>query len=80
MSTITPQKKQGIKVATVVWGVILLVIAGIAFAGAAFTPTVYDAAFVAWAVVGLGTLLVLAAVVGGIARVTAKKEEHPPIG
>lgn len=54
--------------ATIVWGVILLVIAGASFAIAMFDVSTITPAIIGWGIVGLGGLLVLAAIVGGVAR------------
>lgn len=56
------------RVSTIVWGVILLLIAGACFAITALEVAVFTPSSVAYVVVGLGALLVLAAIVGAIAR------------
>ena len=53
---------------TITWGVILLVIAGISFAIVMFDVSVLTPAVIGWGIVGLGGLLIVAAIVGGVAR------------
>jgi tellurite resistance protein TehA-like permease len=56
------------RVSTIIWGVLLLLVAGTAFAVTALDVELFSGASVAYVVVGLGALLVIAAVVGAIAR------------
>ena len=55
-----------VRVTTIVWGAILLVVSGVAIATLA-TPAV-DQGFPAWVAVALGGLFVVAALAGAIAR------------
>lgn len=66
--SIETESRGQVAVATVVWGVILLVTAGLAFAVAMFDVAVITPTVIGWSVVGLGGLLVLAAIVGVVAR------------
>lgn len=67
------------RVSTIVWGVLLLLLAGAAFAVTALDVEVFSGASVAYIVVGLGALLVLAAIVGGIAQLTRRAERVEPV-
>ena len=58
----------------IAWGVILLVIAGIAFAVVTFDISTITPSLIGWAVVGLGALLVVAAIVGVVARAVRPAE------
>ncbi len=62
------EPRNQVAVGTVAWGVILLVIAGIAFAVAMFDISTVTPAIIGWGVVALGGLLVVAAIVGVVAR------------
>jgi hypothetical protein len=55
-------------VGTIVWGVILLVVAGIAYLASVGDLRELSPSVIAWGVVGIGGLLVLAALVGVVAR------------
>jgi uncharacterized protein YraI len=57
-----------VRVSTVVWGVLLLLAAAAAFAITTLDVNVFTGASVAYLVVGVGVLLVIAAVVGAVAR------------
>lgn len=59
---------------TITWGVILLVIAAIAFAIVMFDISTITPAVIGWSVVGLGGLLVVAAIVGVVARAVRPAE------
>jgi hypothetical protein len=56
------------RVSTIVWGVLLLLVGGAAFAVTTLDIAVFTASSVAYIVVGLGGLLVVAAIVGAVAR------------
>lgn len=56
------------RVSTIVWGVILLLVAGAAFAITTLDLEVTSGTSIAYLVVGLGALLVVAAIVGAVAR------------
>ena len=61
-------------VGTIVWGVILLVVAGIAYLASVGDLRELSATVIAWGVVGIGGLLVLAALVGVVARAVRPRE------
>ena len=69
-----------VRVSTVVWGVVLLLLAGAAFAITALEVNVFTGVSVAYVVVGLGALLVIAALVGGIARLVKPTPVVEPVG
>ena len=58
---------------TVVWGGILLLVAAIAATATFVDASVYSPRFILWAIVGFGGLLVVAGVVGAIARITTSR-------
>jgi hypothetical protein len=66
---------------TVVWGVIFVIIAGVAYASTLtdFTldPTQWDPRIVVLVVVGIGALLIFAAIVGAILH-SARHQNVPP--
>lgn len=64
-------------VGTIVWGVILLVVAGVAFAASFIDIREISPVTALWAIVGTGVLLVLAAVVGVIARLVRPGSPSP---
>lgn len=69
-----------VRIGTVVWGVILLLVAVLAFAARRFELWDLPPSFPVLAVVGIGALLVLIGVVGGLAtlgRRTRGSEDQP---
>lgn len=84
----TVSTKATLLAGTIVWGVILLVVAGITYAATVVDLRELSPTLVAWGVVGIGGLLVVAAIVGVIARAaaprvqpsTAATDEDQPIG
>lgn len=66
-----------VRVSTVVWGVILLLLAGGAFAITTLDVELFSRASVAYIVVGVGGLLVAAALVGAIARLVRPTAAEP---
>lgn len=59
---------------TITWGVILLVIAAASFAIVMFDVSTLTPAVIGWGVVALGALLVIAAIVGVVARAVQPAE------
>jgi hypothetical protein len=59
---------------TIVWGGILLLIAAIAAAAVLVDAPVWTPRTFLWAIVGFGGLLVVAGVVGAVARMTTSRE------
>lgn len=57
-----------VRVSTIVWGVLLLLLGGVAFAVTALDIQLFSGASIAYLIVGLGALLVVAALVGALAR------------
>ena len=62
------------RVSTIVWGVALLLIAACAFAFVAWDVELVQGFTLMHVVVGFGGLLVLAALVGGIAQLTRRAD------
>jgi protein-S-isoprenylcysteine O-methyltransferase Ste14 len=60
-------RQEPVRVATIVWGVILLIAAVLGFATLVFGVGLNGAALI-WVVVGLGALLVFAGIAGAIAQ------------
>jgi O-antigen ligase len=58
---------------TIVWGGILLLIAAVSAAATFVDTSIYTPTFILWTIVGFGGLLVVAGVVGAIARVTTAR-------
>ena len=67
----TPQ----VAVPSVVWGVIVLLIAGIAFAGSVVDLREVSGVGIVWIVIGVGVLLVIAAVIGALIRAVGPRSE-----
>lgn len=67
------------RVSTIVWGVLLLLLAGAAFAITALDVEIFSGASIAYVVVGLGALLVVAAIVGAIARAVKPAAPAPVV-
>jgi len=63
-----------VAVPSVVWGIIVLVIAGIAFAGSVVDLREVTGASIVWIVIGVGALLVIAALIGAVARAGTKAD------
>lgn len=57
-----------IRYGTVIWGVLLLIGAALVVANSVLGPDGYDGTDVVWLVVGVGALLVVAAIIGAVAR------------
>ena len=74
---------RSVRVGTVVWGAILLVLAAVAFSVAVFDLREFQAAAVIWVTTGLGGVFVLAAIIALIARAvssgTAEPEPEPEL-
>jgi len=64
-----------VAVPSVVWGVIVLVIAGVAFAGSVVDLREVSSVGIVWLVIGVGALLVIAAVIGALARAVGPRPE-----
>ena len=65
------RKNQPVAVPSVVWGVIVLVIAAGAFVFATLDIGEFTVAGIVWAVIGLGALLIVAAIIGAVVRAAA---------
>lgn len=70
----TTQNTNGVNGGTVAWGVILLLIAAASFAVVMFDISTITPAIIGWGVVALGALLVVAAIVGVVARAVRPAE------
>ena len=57
-----------VRVGTIVWGGILALVAGLTFASVFLDAPQYTPSLWIWGVIGVGTLLVLAGIVGAIIR------------
>jgi uncharacterized membrane protein YuzA (DUF378 family) len=68
-----PRRQETVRVATIVWGVILLIAAVFGLATLVFGVGVNSAALV-WVIVGLGALLVLAGIAGAIAQAVRRTQ------
>lgn len=62
-----------VRTSTIVWGGILLLVAAIAAATVLVDAPVYTPRVILWTIVGFGGLLVLAGVIGAVARVTTSR-------
>jgi hypothetical protein len=70
-----------VRVGTIVWGVILLAFAAVVFCIAVFDLRVLQAATLTWVLIGVGGVLVLAALIAAIARaVSGASPEAVPQG
>ncbi len=67
------------RASTIVWGVVLLLIAASAFAFVAWDVELAKGFTLVHVVVGFGALLVVAALVGGIAQLTRRPERIEPV-
>ena len=65
---------QPVAVPSVVWGVIVLVIAVGAFVFATLDLGELTTASIVWAVIGVGVLLIVAALIGAVARVGRRQD------
>ena len=65
------------RASTIVWGVVLLLIAASSFAFVAWDVELLQGFTLVHVVVGFGALLVLAALVGGIAQLTRRPVDEP---
>jgi hypothetical protein len=61
-------RNQPVAVPTVVWGVVVLVIAVGAYVFATLDIGEFTTAAIVWGVIGIGVLLIVAGVIGAIAR------------
>ena len=59
---------QPVRVSTIVWGVLLLLLASAAFAVTTLDVELFTGSVIAYVVVGLGSLFVVAAIIGAVAR------------
>lgn len=57
-----------VRVSTIVWGVLLLLLASAAFAVTTLDVELFTGSVIAYVVVGLGSLFVVAAIIGAVAR------------
>ena len=67
-----PNEPRPIRPSTVLWGVILLVVAALAALSTYLRPVDYSPAFWLWTIIVVGGLLVLAGIAGAIARSSRK--------
>jgi hypothetical protein len=67
-----------VRVSTVVWGVLLLLLGAGVFATTALDLQLFTAASALYVIVGIGALLVVAAIVGAVARAISPRQ-HPPV-
>ena len=79
---LAPQKPRRlpVRVGTIVWGGILLLIAALARAVSMIDPDSYTVEFVVWSVIGFGGLLIIGGIVGAIVRLSTRENEsagHP---
>ena len=70
--TTTPTRP-GPRAGTITWGIILLVIAGLALAGALVDPPLITGTVVLWGIAAVGGLIVIGALVAAIIRAAAKR-------
>ncbi|WP_165067840.1 BCD family MFS transporter [Marisediminicola senii] len=59
---------------TIVWGIILLIVAALAFTVSTIDPEFITAEVTVWAVVGFGALLVVAGAIGAVVRAARRRE------
>jgi NADH:ubiquinone oxidoreductase subunit 6 (subunit J) len=69
-------ERQHAKPATIVWGVILLLIAAVAFAAVMGL----EGSTVVWVIVSVGAVLVLCGIVGAAVQLARREKQHPPVG
>jgi hypothetical protein len=67
-----------VRTGTIVWGGILLLAAAIAATATLVNPVIYTPHFILWTIIGFGALLVLAGIIGAIARVSTKAQPEAP--
>jgi hypothetical protein len=82
MSEPVTHRRNPVRGGTVIWGIILIIIAVGAYATTLIDFTVLGSHFVILAVIGLGVLLVFAAIIGAVLRafrrVDTTPAEQPP--
>ncbi|MFP7761724.1 hypothetical protein [Marisediminicola sp. LYQ85] len=76
-SLLTPDAapERTMRAGTVVWGLILFVVAALTFVVTTLEPDFVTGEVVVWAVVGLGAVLVAAGVIGAIARAARRRDD-----
>jgi hypothetical protein len=67
-----------VRTGTIVWGGILLLAAAIAATASLVDPVIYTPHFILWTIIGFGALLVLAGIIGAIARVSTQAQPEAP--
>lgn len=67
-ATATAVPPRRVRIGTIVWGGILLLIAALTFASVFVDSALYGPSLWIWGVIGIGTLLVLAGIIGAIIR------------
>jgi hypothetical protein len=81
-STPTPTKPSDSRLparaGTIVWGGILLLAAAIAATASLVDAVIYTPEFVLWTIIGFGGLLVLAGLIGAVARVSTRSHGGGP--
>ena len=68
-------QRPGPRGGTITWGIILIAIAALAVFGASLDLTQLTGATVLWGVVGLGALIIVAAIVAAIIRAVSKRTD-----
>ena len=68
-------QRPGPRGGTITWGIILIAIAALALFGASLDLTQLTGATVLWGVVGLGALIIVAAIVAAIIRAVSKRTD-----
>ncbi|WP_213815610.1 hypothetical protein [Glaciihabitans sp. dw_435] len=68
-----PQPRLRVRVGTIVWGVVLLVIAGLARVATLIDPADYTPTFIIWSVIGFGGLLVIAGVAAAVVKAVTRR-------
>jgi hypothetical protein len=79
MTETTPQHRP-VRVGTIVWGAILLVVAAFGFLSATLGIGASSPAELLWTIVGFGAVLVVAAVIIAIVRAARPRDPDQPIG
>jgi hypothetical protein len=79
MSETTPERTP-VRVGTIVWGGILLLVAAITATAIFIDATIYTPTFILWSIVGFGALLVFGGIVGAVVRASTRPGPTAPSG
>lgn len=74
-SKAAPLPRRRVRVGTIVWGGVLLVIAALARIATLIDPSAYTPTFIIWSIVGFGGLLVIAGLVGAVVKAVTSRPD-----